>query len=265
MRFEIFEPCDALKGEIASFVVSENEGNEVYHVLPDTALVLGFQYNGRIALVTDNLYRPMAAAGITGLQNSVRSFKSITSTGSVLVKFKPGGAASFFRLPLHELFEQSLSLESMIDQKLIDIVEQKLEAAVNDIARIKIVESFLLSIRKVRQRDILVEGATALIQQARGNIRISDLAKQLLTSPSPLEKRFRSIIGASPKKYASIVRFKSIINASKDSCTPAARAYKAGYFDQAHFIRDFKRFTGQTPEEYFQRLNSRVDTAHMLY
>lgn len=79
-----------------------------------------------------------------------------------------------------------------------------------------------------------------------------DLADSLNSSPSAFEKRFRRVVGASPKKFATIVRFQSLLEQYPLVKDAAELGYLAGYYDQAHFIKDFKRFTGCTPEQFFR-------------
>jgi methylphosphotriester-DNA--protein-cysteine methyltransferase len=75
--------------------------------------------------------------------------------------------------------------------------------------------------------------------------------EQLHISQSALEKRFRQAVGASPKKFASIVRLKSVIKQYDGANSLTALGYEAGFYDQAHFIKEFKAFTGDTPEKFF--------------
>ncbi|MNZ68691.1 Helix-turn-helix domain protein [compost metagenome] len=98
----------------------------------------------------------------------------------------------------------------------------------------------------------MVKNAVQLIKQNNGNIRIKDLATDLHISQDPFEKRFRAIIGSTAKQYASIIRLRHLINSypSYDSLTEAS--FEAGYFDQSHFIKDFRLFTGQTPKDFFK-------------
>lgn len=77
------------------------------------------------------------------------------------------------------------------------------------------------------------------------------MAAALYVSQSTLERRFRSIIGTTPKKFASIVRFKQALSHYKPQASLTDLGYEAGFYDQAHFIREFKSFTGETPEQFF--------------
>jgi len=131
------------------------------------------------------------------------------------------------------------------------ILEEQLHEASTDKKKIKIIELFLLSRLREIPLDNLVLTALALIHKSKGAIRIKELAAQLHISQSPLEKRFRQVVGTSPKKFASIVRFKHTIQNYSPKQALTAIGYEAGFYDQAHFIKEFKHFTGETPESFF--------------
>jgi methylphosphotriester-DNA--protein-cysteine methyltransferase len=99
--------------------------------------------------------------------------------------------------------------------------------------------------------DEMVFAALELIHKSKGNIRIRGLMQQLHISQSPLEKRFRKAAGASPKKFASIVRLRHAIQNYNGSGSFTELGYESGFYDQAHFIKEFKTFTGETPEIFF--------------
>src|SRR5262245_13052130 len=85
---------------------------------------------------------------------------------------------------------------------------------------------------------------------------ISELADYCEVSVRQLERGFRHVIGTSPKVFARILRFQQaqrrlMFDPEADL---TSLAYECGYFDQAHFIKDFKAFAGQTPTEYAQQM-----------
>lgn len=254
MRYQVYLPCDRLKPYVRQLIISESSDEQTYKVLPDTSLVMGFQYRGKIATVHGATTQPLATAGITGIQNGVRTFRNSPATGSVLVIFTETGTASFFKEPLHELFGDSVSLDSFLNRSTISGLEDQLAEALSDQARIQLVECFLLSRLRTLKSDGLVEQAIQLIYHSRGTIRMVALADKLCISQSPLEKRFRQMVGTSPKKFSSIVRMKHAIAAFSKTNSLTGISIEAGYFDQAHFINGFKRFTGVTPTEFLQNL-----------
>jgi AraC-like DNA-binding protein len=233
------------------FAVAETEEESAYKVLPGTGLVIGFQYKGKITRLGDTP-QVLTASGITGLHDAYREFTNSPGTGTVLVYFRDIGAATFFGLPLHELFDSSVSLEHFVLRSELLLFEERLCEVQNDRERLELVEKFLLSRMKDTEPDSLVASALGLIYQNKGSIKIKELAAQLYTSQSPLEKRFRVIIGTSPKKFASIVRMKHLLNNPKKASL-TEMGYDAGFYDQSHFIKVFKGFTGETPESFFSR------------
>ncbi len=251
MKTLTFLPCDILKPFIKSFVISETEDQGTYKVLPDTGLVIGFQYKGRLHKVEKDKSAPLAISGITGLADGSRTFHNSANIGTVLVFFKEAGASHFFREPLHELFRESVSLDNFMLRSELLYLEEELAEAKTDDRRISSVERFLIARMRNTEPDKLVSTALALIHKSKGNIRITELMDQLHISQSPLEKRFRQSVGTSPKKFASIVRMKNVIQQHNLRSSLTELGYEAGFYDQAHFIKEFKIFTGDTPEKFF--------------
>jgi len=253
MRFQVYLPSAELLPYVKHLVISENEDATAYTVLPDTALVIGFQYKGRLAYLEGNNPKALATMGITGLRDTYRTFQNTASIGSVLVVFRENGAARFLKTPLHELFGESLSLEHFFERHLLADLEEQLVLADGDAARIGLVEGFLIGHLQQRPADLLVNRAIQYINESKGTIRIQELASLLNTSASPLEKRFRREVGASPKKFATIVRARHVLYAMENG-QEAYGAYLSAFYDQAHFIKDFKKFASLTPEQYLKRL-----------
>ncbi|HUC81363.1 MAG TPA: helix-turn-helix domain-containing protein [Flavisolibacter sp.] len=250
MKFEKHIPCEPLKPYIKYFVVSKSDVEREYKVLPSSGLVMGFQYKGRLSILKEGNENSLSAAGITGISDGYKIFKNSTNIGTVLVYFTENGFAHFTSHPVHELFNLSLSLDNLFDKNKVNEVEEGLAGAVSDKHRIKAIEQFLVSQLKDRETDKLIVEAVKLIYQSKGAIRIKELNERLLISQSPFEKRFRKVVGTTPKKFASIVRFNSVLQQLNHTKSLTDICYENNFFDQAHFIKDFKQFTGDTPENF---------------
>lgn len=251
MRFDRYIPSVSLQPYIRQFVISENSEATEYKVLPGTSAVIGFQYRGSLQKIKGSREGSLSISGITGLLDSYQVFKNSANIGTVLVFFTETGASHFFKIPINEIFSESLSLDTFIPRSVMEMIEEQLAEAETDNQRIKIVEAFLLSQLQHRESDLLVSQALNLIISSNGTLRINELAQRLYISQSPLEKRFRKTVGATPKKFSSIIRINSVISNSGNDNSLTELGYAAGYFDQSHFIKDFKTFTGQTPEQFF--------------
>jgi AraC-like DNA-binding protein len=250
MKFEKHFPTEKLRPYIKYFVVSENELENEYKVFPSSGLVIGFQYKGKLANIKDNTVTKLSSAGITGITDGYKVFKNSDDIGTILVYFTEIGFTHFASHPANELFNLSLSLDDIFDKNSITEVEERLAVANTDKLRIKIVEQFLISQLKDIQTDKLIIEAVKLIYQSNGTIRIKELNEKLFISQSPFEKRFRKVVGTTAKKFASIVRFNAVLDNLSETKTLTEICYENNFFDQAHFIKDFKQFTGDTPENF---------------
>jgi len=252
MKIEKYIPGNILKPFIKTFMIIESEDRMENRILPDTSIVMAFRFKGRVTYRENNIEKGFPASAITGLRKSARLLNYLKQTANLLVVFNEGGAAAFFKEPIHELFEASLPLESIIHRHKLREIEERLAAAKSNLQRISIVERFLISELKETQSDLLVLNAAQKIKAANGDVKIKDLVKVLYISRDPFEKRFRRLIGTSPKQFAAIVRLRNLIDNRLPAESLTGAALAAGYFDQAHFIKDFKSFTGQTPQVFFK-------------
>lgn len=250
MKFYKHFPTDKLKDYIKYYVVSEMEIESEYKVLPSSGLVIGFQYKGQISSIKDKTINKLTSSGITGISDTYKIFKNSDNIGTVLVYFTEVGFIHFSSHPANELFDLIISLDGIFEKSKVIEVEEKLAVTSTDKQRINIVEQFLLSHLKDIQADKLIVEAVKLIYQSKGTIRIKELNKKLFTSQSPFEKRFRKVVGTSAKKFASIVRFNSVLDNLNGTKTLTEICYENNFFDQAHFIKNFKQFTGDTPENF---------------
>jgi AraC-like DNA-binding protein len=251
MNMHTYLPSAVLRPFIRSYLIIESNGTFVNRLLPDTSLVIAFRFKGQTNYLRDNATENLPMAIVSGLRKSARKVSYAKGTGNILVIFKEAGASAFFKEPLHELFELSLSLDHFIPQQKIDDVEEQLANAVSNEERIAIVEQFLFSKLYNSKPDQLISLAIEKIQTAKGIIKIKELTESLYISRDAFEKRFRKIAGTSPKQFAAIVRMKSITSQRPKNLLLSDIAYDAGYFDQPHFNKDFKLFTGQTPTDFF--------------
>lgn len=250
MKFDKHFPTEKLKPYIKYFVVSENELENEYKVFPSSGLVIGFQYKGQLATIKNNAENKLKSAGITGISDGCKVFKNSPDIGTILVYFTEIGFTHFAPHPANELFNLSLSLDDIFDKNKVEEVEGKLAVVTTDNQRIKVIEQFLLSQLKDIETDKLIIEAVKLIYQSKGTIRIKELNEKLFISQSPFEKRFRKVVGTTAKKFASIVRFNTVLDNLNETKTLTEICYENNFFDQAHFIKDFKQFTGDTPEKF---------------
>ena len=199
MNVDTHIPTALLRPFIKAYVIVESENELVNRILPDTSLVMAFRFKGQVNYITDQNKSRLPAIVVSGLRKSVRLINYSKNTGNVLVLFKETGAGAFIKEPLHELFNDSVSLDSAARYKNISIIEEQLAEATTHVQRVGIVEQFLLSKLYNPKTDRLILSALERIHVAKGVVRIKDLAHTLCISQDAFEKRFRRVVGVSPK------------------------------------------------------------------
>lgn len=252
MKISKYSPSLPLRPFIRSFLIIESEQGMVNRILPDSALVAAFRFKGSVSYRDYGGDTALSPSVITGIRTSARVVTYSRGAGVLLAIFRETGAAAFFSRPLHEIGGISVPLSDFFPGGALSRVEDELSGAKSDPGRIAVIEGFFLSGLVNQAPDPLVREAVRRILQAGGNIRMRELAKALCISLDPFEKKFRKITGASPKRFAGIVRFRNLIGNRSGGQSLTDLAYQAGYHDQSHFIRDFKSLAGQTPGDFFK-------------
>jgi AraC-like DNA-binding protein len=187
-----------------------------------------------------------------GMRSTGRHLFTSPGGAIILAQFHAGGAAVFFDLPLHQLFDAASSLEELIEPREIEATSARIAKAESHEQRVTVLEQFLLMQRAriPRSEDRLVARVLHAIGADPGSFRVAPFAGKLGISVDALEKRFRRAVGASPKQLASIMRLRRAVEARDESSSLTRLAVDAGYYDQAHFVRHFKAVTGVAPRAF---------------
>jgi AraC-like DNA-binding protein len=179
------------------------------------------------------------------------------NAGMISVRFTPWGARLLLDLPMHETTDRWIALDTLPDRWL-DRVEGEIRECTTDRQRIALIEAALLARaeRTASRADTTVISCARRLLQTHGRARLDQLGTQSGLGERQLERRFNEAIGVPPKLLASILRFRALFDAlNDDSQSPwLAAAIDTGYFDQAHMIRDFRRFAGQPPQAFYRSL-----------
>jgi len=189
---------------------------------------------------------------LCGQQTSYYDLSLSGKTGMILIAFRPHGVKSFFKFPITELLNENLSLQDLANNEAVEL-EDKLLNALNNKQRINHLEKFL--IRRLNHSDDFerVEHAIKIIENSKGQIKAQDIAHDVCLGIKQFERTFSKYVGINPKKYASIIRFQNVIQMKRKhkKSNMYQLAFDNGYYDQSHFIHDFKSFTGFTPKAFF--------------
>jgi AraC-like DNA-binding protein len=168
------------------------------------------------------------------------------------VHFRPGGAFPFLRRPAGELRDITVSLDALWGKVAIDLRDQLLEAATHA-TRFEILERVLLAeLTRGFERNGAVGFALRRFMAAPHMTTMAAVSEQIGLSPKRFIQVFRDETGFTPKVFCRIRRFHRALDRMEGhkSVEWANVALDCGYFDQAHFIHDFRAFSGINPSTY---------------
>lgn len=172
---------------------------------------------------------------------------------SFAVRFYPYGFASFVSTPIKHLANKETPIELLFEENHAKELELKIIHATDTGNRIETIEDFLLNTLKTESTiDNIVKSTVDLIFSTNGSASIKSILKNNLSKRRQLERKFFKQVGMSPKQLGKVIRLqtalKMLLSQSSESLTKIA--YESEYYDQAHFIKDFKEFTGTNPKEF---------------
>jgi hypothetical protein len=169
------------------------------------------------------------------------------------VRFYPYGFSNFVTIAIKDLANKETPIELLFDKNQGKELEQNIVSATNTNERIEIIEEFLL--HKLEDKaliDNIVKSTIDTLFSTRGGTAINSILKDDLSKRRQLERKFVAQIGISPKQLGKVIRLqtalKMVLNQQSETLTEIA--YESEYYDQGHFIKDFKEFTGTTPKEF---------------
>jgi len=163
------------------------------------------------------------------------------------IQFRPHGAAQLLRLPMCELTDSAVALEDL-SRRLFRSLDRvrNLPSLTHALAALDpILGKFA---QRERTEDILVAHAAKDIERSGGLASVEDVADRISWSTRQLQRRFKDVVGISPKLFARMQRFQRVLRAMDGPNSDwVDAAVHCGYYDQAHLIRDFREFSGKTP------------------
>lgn len=221
-------------------------------VMPDGCLEMIFHYGDRFQLVRSGQREEQARSFVFGQIQRFMDMRPTGKTGMIAVRFHPFGLEVFLKMPIIHLNEQSVDVGDLFGAEG-RVLEARIVEASSFEDRAQLIEQFLISKLRGHQADPLIMHTIQRMTRTHGLTSMEALALEHRLSVRTLERRFRQSAGLTPKTLSRILRFQHVFNLAESQrfTSLTQLALEAGYYDQAHFIREFRDFSGMTPSAYF--------------
>jgi len=211
-----------------------------------------FNFGDTLYLDGQAVHEPVFLDGVNTISRRMGFFGKVELMG---ISFQEGGAYPLLGVPLHEVRNAITLLDVLHCPELLRL-HARLQEAETFPARIHLLEGWLIQrFLPGREPHPLIPASLAVLQQTGGQFPIPELAREFAISQRQLERLYQAQVGVSPKQYAQLVRVETARLALKKlrEHTTTRLAMELGFYDQAHFIREFSAVVGMTPYTYLKR------------
>ncbi|RIA09329.1 AraC family transcriptional regulator [Flavobacteriaceae bacterium MAR_2010_72] len=253
-----YQPCESLKPFVELYWEGSfnpnGSGTMSMQMIPNGCIELIIHLNDwHCALNKDDVWAKTPDYMVLGLYTKPYEvqFKSLVKVFAI--RFKPEGLYNVFGLPAGLIKDSFEDMELILGYKFRDFCHRIKETkCVRNM--VEYTEHYLLHCLNGHNIDPnYVNLAADLIRKTKG-IRIEDLPDKVFISQRQLEREFKEKLGISPKHYLRITRINEVMRLLNNSheIDLTSVAYYCGYFDQSHFINDFKSITGKNPSIFIK-------------
>lgn len=254
MFFKREQPSQELKPYIREYWVVEDESTVPLRqkIIPDGYCEIIFHYGDPYRIKLHDKWEIQSRMLFAGQISNHFYLENSGASGIIGIKLQPAAFYSLSGNDMTTFTDRVVDIRSIMSEKFInpafDLINGKLDLA----ERIRLAEIWLTELfRQPLHNVVKVQEALNIIFEQNGIVDIEEIAGQLKQSRRHLEREFKKIVGLTPKFFSRIIRFNYIFQLMKERDSSwIGIALDSGHFDQSHFIKNFKEFTGEEPSKY---------------
>lgn len=263
MNYQTYKPHKDLESIVKFYWTLEvpfDPKNQKQKIIPDGCIEMTFNFGDKIKRYTsetDFILHPNAM--VMGQRTKSYYILPVGNVDTFAICFYPIGFINFVNTSLEKLVDKETPVSELFGQAEAFELEQQMIQAFDNQQRIDIIETFFLKkLNKKNTISNIVKSTVDALLKTNGTTPINVILKDDISKRRQLERHFKKQIGISPKQLGKTIRLQATLNLllNKKSETLTDIAYENDYFDQNHFIKDFKDLVGVTPKEY-------LDNEHM--
>lgn len=252
MEYREFKPSAALRPYVDCYWIHAGilPTGKAYRCVPsgNTDIIIGTS-DGEEWIQRNDTWVRVPRAFLSGLWTEPAVLKSDRRIEWFGIRFKPEVFVQIFRQPMREMENVTLDIRAVLG-KGVDEWTNRIATAPDISRRIELAEAFLCKkISEQQSEQAYFTEAIRLIRQHGGQVSTEELSRKVYVGERQLQRAFREYFGITPKTYSRLVRFNwaASMLRNPDDVNWADVTYTCGYADQAHFIRDFREFSGVSP------------------
>lgn len=242
------------------FLESEETASKKLRLFSDgnTGMVLTFRGN-----LTSNTHSTSTLnypnSFLYGQISTFRDLYLVEKTSIIIVVFQPYGFNHLLGISANEIREGIIATEDIFGSKDSLLYEKLSESSYLE-KKIQILNTFFIeqAAKKNLSNQNLIHPTLNYILKNKGAVTVNHLVKYTGYSERHIERIFNECIGLNPKKFGNIVKLHFFLNLLKYKSSQSNitdLCYEAGYADQSHLIKEFKKHTGITPTQYLNNTN----------
>lgn len=224
--------------------------------LPDCTTNLVIDFHETPKYIYDNITlkekQECTKAWFSGMQTEYITISSGYNSEMMVITFKPGCSFPFLKIPV-DTFNNKVIVADEIFGKAFDEFRNQLISKESVETIINCAETWLLSILQDETFEgEIIQHFVEQIRETSSSVNLKSIAQKSGYSQKQFIHLFKKYVGITPKQFHRIVRFNEILTAihQKDNINWLCVATDCGYYDQAHFIKDFQLFSGLNPKQY---------------
>lgn len=258
-------PNDALKDVIKDIWVFESQGelsDQEMRIIPPSGTVKLVLYDrGTLAGRIGERAYPIAAhrwfvAGVSD-RPAIADFDRSRPFRCICFDLYPAAAYRLLSVPQHELRNAIVPLDELADSAAVRTLEERIDEAEGPPRKAMLLQEYLTHALSRTERDAVFDDGAAAIMRSRGLVTMAALMRETALTDRWLRAKFEERLGISPKTFASLTRFQTCFREllrDKRGFLQSGRFHDF-YYDQAHFIKEFRRFLGYSPAKYTELKN----------
>ncbi len=263
MHYQTFEPHPDLAPLVKCYwilEVPEAAGAERQRIVPDGCIEMAFILGDDIKRYTsevDFILQPRAM--VLGQTTEPFYIEPQGHVNTFAIRFYPYGFANFVTVPIKELANTETPLTKLFEEVAATELEKSIVEATDTRQRIEVIERFLMDrLSDEAMIDQIVKTTVDALWKTNGSRSINAILEKDLSKRRQLERKFIKQVGMSPKQLGKVIRLQTALNLllSEKASSLTEIAYESEYYDQSHFIKDFREFTGTNPGEFLGHGNT---------